>query len=155
MFAMIRTATVDDLQAASAVVARFSADIGRRFDAEHFADSFAELMAVDLGAMFLLEKDGVIQGVICGLVTPDLFHGGLLASEIAWYVLPEYRGGTGGVRLFLEFERWALEQCAEEIHMVHLQQSMPEELAKFYQRHGYTAMETHYSKVLQRFEEVA
>lgn len=149
---MIRTATIADLQAASAVVAQFSAAIGRRFDAAHFVRFWTMLLENDLGVIFLLEKEGVIQGVIGGLATPDPYHGGMVASEAFWWVLPEYRGGIGAGRLYKAFETWAVEQCCEEIRMIHLEVSMPERLAKFYERNEYSVMETHYSKQLQKLE---
>ena len=149
---MIRTATVDDLQAASAVVARFSADIGRVFHVEHFCHFWRVMLENDLGVVFLLEQEGVIQGAIGGLATPDPYHGGMVASEAFWYILPEYRGGIGSGRLYKALETWAVEQCAEEIRMVHLRASMPERMSKFYERNGYTLMETHYSKPLQKLE---
>tara|TARA_R110000868_G_scaffold187432_1_gene429951 strand:+ start:315 stop:776 length:462 start_codon:yes stop_codon:yes gene_type:complete len=149
---MIRSATIDDLQAAGAVVARFSADIGRVFHVEHFCGFWGALIDAGYGSIFLLEQEGVIQGLIGGLATPDPYHGGMVASEAFWWVLPEYRGGIGAGRLYKAFETWAVEQCAEEIRMVHLEASMPERLAKFYERNGYTLMETHYSKPLQKLE---
>jgi hypothetical protein len=149
---MIRTATVADLQAASAVVARFSADIGRKFDAAHFCNFWRVMLENDLGAIFLLEQEGVIQGAIGGLATPDPYHGGMVCSEAFWWVMPEYRGGIGSGRLYKAFETWAVEQCCEEIRMVHLEVSMPQRMAKFYERNGYSVMETHYSKGLQKLE---
>ncbi len=149
---MIRTATIADLGRATSVVAQFSADIGRRFDAAHFEKQFAVLMDAGLGVLFLLEQEGVIQGVFGGMAAPDLFHGGMVASEIFWFVRKEARGGIGGGRLLAAFETWALEQCCEEIQMVHLEASMPGELSSFYIRRGYNLVEARYSKQIQRFE---
>ena len=149
---MIRTATVEDLQAASAVVAQFSADIGRRFDAAHFVKFWTVMLTEGFGVVFLLEQEGVIQGAIGGLAMDDPYNGEMVASEAFWWVLPEYRGGIGSGRLYKAFETWAVELCCSEIRMVHLEVSMPERMAKFYERNGYTLMETHYSKPLQNIE---
>ncbi len=149
---MIRMATVADLEAASVLVARFSADMGRRFDVAYFCKFWRVILENDLGVIFLLEQEGVIQGVIGGLLGPDSNNGDRIAAETWWYVLPEYRGGFGGGRLYKTLETWAMEQCCVELQMVFLDASMPERLEEFYMRQGYEKIETRYSKKLQKFE---
>ena len=147
---MIRTATIADLPGASAIVKRFSDAVGRRFGSEHFIKFWSVILENDLGAVFLLEQEGAIQGAIGGLAIPDPYHGGMVASEAFWFVLPEYRGGLGGGRLYKAFEVWAVERCCEELQMVHLEALTPERLEEFYLRRGYEKIETRYSKQLQR-----
>ena len=152
MFPVIRTATVEDLEAASAVVAQFSADIGRSFDPAYFVKFWTAMLTEGFGVVFLLEQEGVIQGAIGGLAMDDPYNGEMVASEMFWYVAEGHRGGIGSGRLYKAFETWAVEQCCSEIRMVHLEVSMPERLEKFYMRIGYSLMEKHYSKPLQNLE---
>lgn len=149
---MIRAATIDDLARASVVVAAFSADIGRPFDTQRFVNFFRAVMGAGMGVLFLLEQDNVIQGVLGGLATPDPYHGGMVASEMFWYVMDSARGGAGGGRLYRAFEQWAIARGCEEIQMVHLSASMPERLEQFYKARGYSMIETRYSKILQQAE---
>lgn len=89
-----------------------------------------------------------ITGALAGVLAPSLFSGKLMAVEILWYVLPEYRGRSDALRLFSAFEDWAVEMKAEMISFIHLIALAPEKLEKLYRRRGYTPVEVNYLKVL-------
>ena len=66
-----------------------------------------------------------------------------MAAEAFWWMSPECRGGTTGVRLLRQAEDWARQQGVPYLHMV----APNSRVAKFYERLGYRPLETHYYKV--------
>ncbi len=49
-------------------------------------------------------------GVFGGKVRPLFFSRDLIAEDILWYVLPEYRGSKVGWELLTMYERWSADQ---------------------------------------------
>lgn len=144
----IRAATAADLPRLAGLARQFYAAsrVLRRFEIECFVAFWTGMLAGGAGVIFLAEAGENIAGVIGGLVYPEPYSGELLAQEFFWYVDEQQRGQ--GVRLYLRFERWARERGCAEIRMAHLVDSMPEKVARFYERAGYTKVETLYSKRL-------
>lgn len=103
-------------------------------------------MELGLGAIFLDERDGKVRGCIGGLAYSDPNTGRRVAIEHFWFVCRDHRGS--GVRLYHEFEKWARQSGCQELKMGHLADSMPNELAKFYDRLGFEASEVVYVKEL-------
>lgn len=100
------------------------------------------------GIIYLLEHEGVIVGGIGGIASPDLLTGKLSAVELFWYVKPDYRKGLWPIRLLKCFEEWAkLKGCAT-ISMILMEASQPAEMRHFYERAGYSLLETQYRKNL-------
>jgi GNAT superfamily N-acetyltransferase len=92
----------------------------------------------------------VITGALAGVLAPSLFSGRLMATEVFWYVLPEYRGRSDALRLFAAFEEWAAEVNAKMICFIHLIALAPEKLEKLYRSRGYTPVEVCYLKEVQQ-----
>jgi len=95
------------------------------------------------GLFALYEGDDLIGGLGC-IKAPDLHDGRLTAIETFWLVLPEYRGQ--GMKLFKVFEQWAAEQGCEKKAMIHMADSFPEVLGRFYAKKGYKLAELHWIK---------
>lgn len=145
---MIRQATIDDLPNLGALAEQFFASSRhlREFDLNTFVANWTQFITLGIGVVFLLEDDEKTPlGAIGGLAFPDVNCGKLAAQEAFWFVAPESRG-AGGVRLLDAFERWACGKGCVEIRMVHLEDSMPEKLQRFYERRGYEKSETVYTK---------
>jgi GNAT superfamily N-acetyltransferase len=94
--------------------------------------------------VFLAEEADEVTGCIGGVIYPDLYSGSLVATEFFWFVREQKRGP--GIRLYKAFEDWAREQGCSQIRMVHLMDSMPDKLAKFYTHFGYEPSEVHFLK---------
>lgn len=147
---MIRKAEIADLPkiqgcanefySASRILARLP------FSIDRFVTSWTNLIESGVGVVFISEDGGVVTGAIAGVTYPDLYSGVLVATEFFWVVLEEHRGS--GVRLYMAFEDWARSQNCAQIRMVHLSDSMPDKVARFYEHFGYEPVETHYSKSL-------
>lgn len=147
---MIRKAEVNDLPKIDGCAQEFysaSRLLSRLpFVLERFVSSWTSFIESGVGAVFIAEEDGEVTGAIAGVIYPDLYSGVLVATEFFWIVREEKRGP--GVRLYEAFERWAREQGCAQVRMVHLLDSMPDKLERFYKHFGYEPTETHYVKEL-------
>ena len=88
----------------------------------------------------VLETGGRVVGMIGLAVLPHFMSGELVASELFWWVEPEARRGTGGVRLLRRAESWARSTQAVRMQMI----APTAHVAKFYQALGYVPMEVAY-----------
>ena len=146
---MIRKAEIGELGNLHACAREFyesSRHLGR-FDLGRFCALWEKLLSNGTGIIFVDERDGELVGTIGGMVHEDLYDPRLIATELFWFARKEHRGA--GLKLYREFERWAGENGAAMIRMAHLLDSMPEKVSHFYQRAGYTAIETYYGKSLR------
>lgn len=121
-----------------------SSAVLRVFDLERFVQFWTGVINSGIGVVFLLVDENGIQGTISGLTYQEPYSGELLAQEFFWFVHKEFRGG--GIRLYKAFEKWALDKGCVEIRMAHLVDSMPDKVAQFYERLGYSQVETLYAK---------
>ena len=65
------------------------------------------LLSLILGRGFVLLDDAG-RGMLAAIVTPNFWCPAVMElKEIAWYVKPEFRRGSVGGRLFLEFDKIA------------------------------------------------
>lgn len=141
-------ASLEDVPRIMDCAREFTSILACPINEAHYAECWIGFIKSGAGAMFLLEDEGAVVGGIGGIRHPDLLSGEACAVELFWYVKPKYRRGTMPVRLLTEFERWAQEGGCRTVAMVHMQDSMPEALGAFYERHGYELYETMYRKQL-------
>lgn len=88
-------------------------------------------------------REYAIVGMLAIVALPHPLAGGTVAEEIAWWVEPEYRGGTLGPKMLREAEDWATRNGAVMVKMVAPAGST---VGNFYERIGYEAVETAYIK---------
>ncbi len=150
---MIREATFDDLARLIPLAQEFADTTGTDLgiDAEHFMDSWKQLLASQMAVIFLHEQDGELRGAIGGVAYPDINSGWLQATEFFWFVPVSCRGG--GLKLYQEFEKWARQMGCVQIRMVHLMDVEPLKTAKVYMRLGFRAIEMAYAKELQPWQD--
>lgn len=118
-----------------------AADVGELFD----------LVIVSPGRIFLLEDttSGAVVGMLVAVPLRDAYSGQGVCDEIAWYVLPAHRQGLGGVKLLKACEAWARTLGLRTITMV---APAGTAVGAFYERFGYTHLETKYAKRLAQNE---
>lgn len=97
--------------------------------------------------LITLNTEETIVGLLGGCVTTPPFSGTKIATEIIWYVRPEYRGSIKSLRMIKEFETWAKEQGAEHVAMV-AQENSGSDPARVYERLGYKLAERTFTKRL-------
>ena len=113
-------------------------------DYEYTVNTYDNLLQSGTGAMFALTNDSEIIGGLACICFPDIHSGILMAVETFWVVHPDHRGG--GKELFDAFEKWGAEKGAKKLAMIHLADSMPNALERFYARQGYKLQEKHFEK---------
>lgn len=67
-----------------------------------------------------------------------------VASELCWWIEPEYRGGSVSLRLIEHAQTWAKVHGAESMEMV----AATDQVGVVYERLGYAKFETHYKRSL-------
>jgi hypothetical protein len=115
-------------------------------DVETCVKSYTSFISSGIGVMLYIEDNGEVIGAIAGLKAPDIHFPRVIAIETFWYVTPEHSGI--GLRLWKAFEDWGKGNGCSHIAMIHLADSYPESLEKWYIRRGYKLMEKHYIKAV-------
>ena len=86
-------------------------------------------------------------GMIAGYLSPALFSSQQVASEIVWWVDPQYRGKSrAAIELLGAFETWARIVGASYIQMQSLTNEYEMPLEKLFSTKGYRAKEIAYVK---------
>jgi GNAT superfamily N-acetyltransferase len=145
---VIRRATVYDLDRLIPLAEEFysaSKSLGN-FKPYIFIAIWTSLMSGGIGTVFIAESENGIEGTLGATLVCNGYDDGSVAEERFWFVRKESRGV--GLDLYRAFERWAKEQGASEIQMVHLLDSMPEKLERFYRTEGYRPIETRWTRNL-------
>lgn len=102
----------------------------------------------------VLHDDDLLMGMIAGHVQELLFGKQRIASEVVWYVYPNFRNGTGGVRLRKAFEYWAENVVkADIVHMASLNNEHAEKLKTHYEKKGYKLFEMTYLKEVNQWQQ--
>ncbi len=146
----IRQLTVEDLPKLAACAEHFyaSSKFLEDFDLDHFCKFWECLFQAGVGVIFGLFRDERICGVIGGMAFPEPYNDRSVATEMFWWVDEDSRRGTGSMRLYCRFEKWAEEKGCAKIRMIHLADSMPDVMAGIYKRLGFEELERHYTKDL-------
>lgn len=144
---VIRPATLADVPALVVMGQQFAQtelyrDILRE-NPEQMAIVATHLIEDDTGTVLVLERDGILMGMIGLVCTPHFLSGDMYAGEVFWWVTPGQRGD--GVRLLRAAESWAIELGAKTLQMI----APTERVGRFYDRLGFTRMETSYQKELR------
>ncbi len=146
---MIRAATEADYPALEAHCAEFwkSAPFDEAYRAGSAVMYFD--IAREAGLLLVAERDGVIVGFAAGAISPLMGDSGVLqGAELAWWVAPDHRGGTLGIRLLQALEDAGRAAGCRYWNMIFMETSMPEAVRSIYERLGYTLKETVYGRRL-------
>jgi GNAT superfamily N-acetyltransferase len=110
----------------------------------------ASLLAImQTGVVMVAEVEGEIAGGIVGVLAPLWFNPAFLAAtECAWWVKEEFRGGTTGVKLLWAFEEWAKQSGAAMVAMSDLVINGEMPAGRLFEKLNYVAVErSHVKKV--------
>lgn len=149
---MIREATNKDINKIAILGKDFVdlawADVAK-YDVMDTIDWLEVFIGLDHTAIYVAEIDGGIVGMIAGLMFPLYFNSSHSnAQEMFWWVTPEHRKSSVGIKLLKAFERWAKLKGAKTIQMGTLAKLNPEKLASVYKKLGYKESETYWTRVL-------
>jgi len=87
-------------------------------------------------------------GMIVGLASSTPFSDDKIASELAWWVDPEYRGTRGSIELVYAYEEWARRVGCKHVTMALLPSLTNPKVEAYYERLGYHKTEISYLKEL-------
>lgn len=114
-------------------------------DSSYAHEVYLDMMIRGLCRLFISEtEEKQIQGAIGFIISNDLHDGKKIAIETFWFVDPTYRGI--GKELFNKFEEVGKEMGCKKLAMIHLADSYPDSLERFYVKNGYKLLEKHYVK---------
>lgn len=144
---MIRRATGRDVEGILRMGLRFHAESRYAAAMTPNVEQLARLLEylLEFGFLLVLERNGDVVGMLAAHALPNPVSGELVASEVAWWVDPEYRGGSGAVRMLVEFEEWAEERGAFLVQMIAPAGSS---IGRLYMRRGYEQLETTWQRRL-------
>ena len=116
----VRLATHDDIDAIAATGAVFISRTWYGRFVNPSADDLRNALKIILqhGCIWVAEIDGVVCGFLSAVMQPLWFSPcNRVALETVWWMDPAHRGRPEGVRLLLEFERWAKAEGTQAICM--------------------------------------
>ena len=144
---MIRDAKLEDIKSIMCLVSDFFIDSINEYGICMTEDTIEETLDnLIKHHIFLVNiKDGKVNGVISGAISRSIFDNKeIIAQEIIWFVDKDSRKGMDGIKLFNAFENKCKELGANKIIMVHMENSYPKSLERYYKRKNYKLMEKHY-----------
>lgn len=105
---MIRQANKFDIQAIIELLKQYREsaplDVLRCANNEKYITQFLSELLAGSGLIFVAEKDGLIIGVLIAAIIPNIWNPqARQCSEVAYWVDPEYRGGTAAYRLIAAY----------------------------------------------------
>lgn len=89
----------------------------------------------------IYECGGIARGVLAAVAAPHHLAPVKIASEIIWWIDPDWRGRSA-TRMIAAYEQWAAECGCQYVSMVGL--GADPEVSKLYERRGYHAVERHF-----------
>ena len=144
----VRQATHEDIVHFLRMGRDFSVLANEPFDRESLTQHLEWLLDEERGVMFLAFEDDKAVGIAAGLWFPTFWdHSKITATELWWYVDPEYREAGIGGALMDALESWAHEVGAWRLSMVTIDGIAPG-VEEYYEKRGYQMREKSFVKEL-------
>jgi GNAT superfamily N-acetyltransferase len=131
--------------------ARFASVSGApiAYDEESARATLLKLINSDESVVLVADENGVV-GMLGAMIYRHYFNlSHITGNELFWWIDPEYRHGSLAMRMFRALEEWAAQSGAHSFTVGALHAQSPEKLSRFYDRNGYSPLESTYTKVLQ------
>ena len=146
---MIRKANLEDFDAILDLSEEFwkETQFDEPFERSHTINMVE--LAYNNELLAVLEVENKIVGFAAGVKAPSLGSSkAVVGTELAWWVLPDYRKGGSGIKLLEFMEKLAKEGGVKYWNMVSMQSSMPDKVNSMYKRKGYKLSEMTFTKVI-------
>lgn len=147
----LRLATENDVEAVLTMAKRFH-------EASPYSDlSFSSATSYELFRAYLegdktrliiilSEQDGSPQGMVIGMASTPLFSQDLMATEIAWWMNPEYRKTRDSLLLIQAYEDWTRRIGCKITQVAMLDEVT--NLEKFYLKRGFKRAEQSFIRTI-------
>lgn len=146
---MIRNGTESDIPRIVEMASEFWAHT--IYEEPACGESIASMakFCIGQGLMAVLEINDKVSGFCCGVRGPVLGNNSSAAgTEIAWWIDPEHRAGSNGIKLLKYTEDLARAAGVKYWNMAYMESSMPDHIKSIYEKLGYKKTEVIYSRVL-------
>jgi len=95
----------------------------------------------------IVYKEVVGKGCILGIVYPHFLNPEVvICQELGWWVEPEFRNTSVGIKLYNAFEREAVTRGATKVMMISLEAQSPQRMDRLYKKLGFRMLEHTYIK---------
>lgn len=142
----IRLATEEDFDQIISMCSEFWGQSGMEVEFQPEQARAMLYVSLDHG---LLAVENNLNGFISAIKGPCIGNADyIMATELAWWINPNYRGKMLGVQLLKYLEKLCISQGVHRLNMLFMETSMPDRIKKLYERFGYKLQETTYYKVL-------
>lgn len=146
----IREMAPDEVEAMIPLARKFFAEgnLPGNFAPDHFVDNWRNWIEAGVGVVFSAWRGFDLLGFLGGirLVSPTTAE--MELHEMFWFMDPDERIGTAGLRLLKAFEEEGQRIGAARVTMVHLCNDTGSRVAKLIERRGFQPLEVHYAKEL-------
>lgn len=148
---IVRDATIDDLPEYLMLAQAFHAASPMNgvvaFDTDGYSQFYLSAIVNPSMGIWITEIDKRPVGIAGALLYPLYFNPStLVAQELWWWLTLEARGTGAGSKMFSHIEKWSIENKANAIFMIALEDAKVEKMAKLYKRSGYIPMERTFMK---------
>lgn len=117
-------------------------------DEKTFKENLEKYFNHNLLKCWVVEKENkIVSGLACVEIL-DFLSNVKCLIEMFWFCLKEYRGNLENIKMFKIMEDYAKNNDIGYIQMIHLCDSMPEKMEKFYKKKGYKMLQKCYNKEL-------
>lgn len=138
----MRDATIEDIPRILELGAELHAESPRwsriPYNSEKARKMIEALILSDEGAIFVIERNGVVIGGIAGVIDTHWASDARVAHELSFFLAKEYRGGMAACRLISALRAWAE---MKEVVWLNAGTSTgvdPEMTAQLYEHMGFT-----------------
>lgn len=147
---LIRSGTEEDIDQCLTLAENFYEVAGYSDSIPFCEESSREYFQISLDmGLFSVADEGEIVGFILGIAVPFVMNKNyLVGTELAWWVEPEYRKGSTGIKLLSHIENCAKELGCKMWSMMCLEDQDPEKIEKIYLSRGYRKTERSYTRNL-------
>ena len=149
-----RDATAEDKEVFIDIAQQFAAESPMYrtipFDREYYGNFLDTVFNSKQHVAVVCEKDGVIAGAIMGMVYGHLYSPVLQASDLGFYVKPEFRGTRAAPLLEHSYRMWAAMRGAKKISLGDTTGN--EKVQALYERLGYTYVGSNYAMLVDQGE---
>lgn len=115
-------------------------------DVDYATKRYVDMIENDIAVVLVLEEEGELIGSLGFIIGEDLHNGDKYTVETFWFTSPKRRGF--GTMLVDVFEKYSMTIGAKKAAMIHMADSYPDRLRKYYENRGYILIEQHFIKGL-------
>jgi hypothetical protein len=146
-----RPLTIEELPLCLPFGKQFFNEFGLRgvFNPDHFLKTWSSFFWAVPSIVIGLYRNEELIGGMGAIVSPDMFTGDKVATELFWYIGAAHRNGTGALRILRDYEEWGMRQKVDELRISHFKMKNDEQLQRLYEHRGYVLLEQGYQKRLK------